>query len=83
MPRNYAVYLCGPRQCPTDPAFEHDNFYGCVPKDFSERTGRSKTHRQHRDEDGRYRWNGGCDPTESARRPLSESVRASDDSRTP
>lgn len=62
----YKTYICGPSDCPNDPAFEHDNYFGCIPKDFSEKTGRSKTHRQHQDADGRYRWNGGCDQHASA-----------------
>lgn len=49
----------GARACPNDPDFEHDNYFGCVPKDFKERTGRSKTYRQTEHE-GRYYWNGGC-----------------------
>lgn len=58
----YAVYLCGPTDCPRDPAFEHDGYFGCVPKDFSPTTGRSKTYRQFKSGvEGRYRWNGGCD----------------------
>lgn len=55
------VYICGPRDCPNDPDFEHDNYFGCVPKDFSPRTGRSKRYRQSKGADDRYRWNGGCD----------------------
>lgn len=59
--KRYTTYLCGPSDCPNDSAFEHDNYFGCVPKNFSATTGRSKTHRQHKDETGHYRWNGGCD----------------------
>lgn len=61
----YAVYLCGPTDCPNDPAFEHDGYYGCVPKNFSPTTGRSRTHKQTRGPDGLYRWNGGCDTAPS------------------
>lgn len=58
----YRTYVCGvPYNCPNDPAFEHDGYYGCIPKDFSSRTGKSKTHQQTKGIDGRYRWNGGCD----------------------
>lgn len=66
----YAVYICGPTDCPNDPAFEHDNYFGCIPKDFSQSTGRSKTHHQTKKVDPtsptgyRYRWNGGCDAQE-------------------
>lgn len=56
----YAVYICGPTDCPNDSQFEHDGYYGCVPKDFSPNTGRSRTFRQTKGSDGRYRWNGGC-----------------------
>lgn len=58
----YKTYLCGDTPCPNDPAFEHRFYFGCVPADFRERTGRSKTHHQTPGADGRYRWNGGCDP---------------------
>jgi len=51
--------ICGPTTCPHDPNFEHDNYFGCIPKDFRERTGKSKTYRQTRHGD-RYYWNGGC-----------------------
>lgn len=63
----YRTYICGPTDCPRDPAFEHDNYYGCVPKNFNQRTGRSKTHHQTKVVTGpgpmdyRYHWNGGCD----------------------
>lgn len=53
-----------PWTCPHDPKFEHDNYFGCVPKDFNQATGRSKTHRQIKTatpDGARYRWNGGCD----------------------
>ncbi len=63
----YRVYLCGVEtECPHDGEFEHRGWpFGCVPRDFSERTGRSRTHHQ-RSEDvpgygDRYRWDGGCD----------------------
>lgn len=65
MRRSYAVHICGDTDCPSDPAFEHRFYFGCVPKDFSERTGRSKSHRQSQGPDGRYRWNGGCDAAEN------------------
>ncbi|MBO0837503.1 MAG: hypothetical protein J2P28_18620 [Actinobacteria bacterium] len=58
MPRG--IYLCGPRPCPIDDDFEHDNYYGCVPKDFNPSTGRSKTHAQSLGPDDRYHWDGGC-----------------------
>lgn len=61
--RKGSTILCEPTTCPNDPAFDHDNYYGCVPKDFSTTTGRSKTHRQTKGPDGRYQWNGGCDAT--------------------
>lgn len=71
--------LCEPGDCPNDPAFEHDNYFGCIPKDFSQRTGRSKTHRQTKHPEPtkagyRYRWNGGCDAvaTEPAARHLED-----------
>lgn len=57
----YAIYLCGPTVCPADPNFEHDNYFGCIPKDFSSTTGRSKKYRQSEGSNGRYHWNGGCD----------------------
>lgn len=56
----YAVYLCGDTDCPHDDAFEHRFYFGCVPRDFSPQSGRSKTHRQRR-VDGLFRWDGGCD----------------------
>ena len=50
----------GDYRCPNDPEFVHRFYYGCVPADFSEVTGRSRTHRQTRH--GEYRlWDGGCD----------------------
>lgn len=61
------VHICGPTDCPQDPEFEHDGYYGCVPKNFSPTTGRSRTHRQQRVESDefeygyRYLWDGGCD----------------------
>lgn len=57
------IYICGPTDCPHDSEFEHDNYYGCVPKDFSGTTGKSKRHVQKKDATGHYRWNGGCDGT--------------------
>ncbi len=66
-PRRGMTYLCGPSDCPNDAGFEHDDYFGCVPRDFSPTTGRSKSHRQSRVVDKssplgyRYRWNGGCD----------------------
>ena len=52
--------------CPHDPDFVHRFYFGCVPADFSDRTGRSKTHRQTRSAEPieglhRYQWDGGCD----------------------
>lgn len=58
----YAVYLCGiPGNCPSDERFQHISMMGpvCVPTDFSERTGRSRTHKQRQVGD-RYWWDGGC-----------------------
>jgi hypothetical protein len=49
--------LCGPGTCPNDLRFQHDNYFGCVPADFNERTGRSNSYWQT---PGRG-WNGGCD----------------------
>jgi hypothetical protein len=62
----YKIYICGPGDCPNDPDFIHEMWpFGCVPKNFSMKTGRSRTHRQTlQDVPGygkRYRWNGGCD----------------------
>lgn len=58
----YAVYVCGPGDCPSDPEFIHENLMGpvCVPRDFSLTTGRSRKRRQHHFGD-RWWWNGGCD----------------------
>lgn len=58
--------VCEPGDCPIDPAFEHDNYFGCIPRDFNQRSGRSKTRSQRAvdaDVPGgkRYLWNGGCD----------------------
>lgn len=68
----YPVLVCllADRDCPHDEAFEHRHYYGCVPRDFSERTGRSKTHSQTRVAGQyllgyRYLWDGGCDARES------------------
>jgi hypothetical protein len=48
--------------CPNDSAFEHTKYYGCMPKDFNYKTGRSKTYEQERGRRDRVcRWNGGCD----------------------
>lgn len=69
----YRTYICGPTTCPNDSDFEHDGWFGCVPVDFSSRTGRSKKHRQRRVEvptgiGYRLLWDGGCDAlTEQAR----------------
>jgi hypothetical protein len=66
MAKGYAIRICGPTDCPNDPEFIHEGYpYGCVPRDFKERTGRSKTHKQSRGPDGLYRWNGGCDVARS------------------
>lgn len=75
----YRTYLCGPSDCPTDPGFEHDNYFGCVPKDFKERTGRSATFRQKKGADGRYRWNGGCDPSNPSDPVLKAQLKAQAD----
>lgn len=58
----YGIYVCedGP-ECPNDKEFEHRFYFGCVPKDFVEKTGRSKSYKQVRGTDNRYHWNGGCD----------------------
>lgn len=61
-----STFICGTGPCPNDDRFEHDNYFGCIPKDFKERTGRSKTFRQERGPDGRYYWNGGCKAIELA-----------------
>jgi hypothetical protein len=61
--RKYKVYLCGDVPCPTDDDYEHRFYFGCVPKTFSDRTGRAKGHKQSRcDVEGchRYHWDGGC-----------------------
>jgi len=61
----------GEANCPHDEHFIHDWFFGCVPADFAERTGKSKTYVQTRVEGDRfphgyrYLWNGGCDAHES------------------
>lgn len=77
----YAARICGTGRCPNDDAFEHDNYFGCVPKDFSERTGRSKTHRQTKGPDGRFRWNGGCDAAPLPRAREHDHEPASDDTK--
>ena len=57
----------GQTPCPNDPDFVHEGYmYGCVPKDFSMRTGRSKTHHQTETVVKGlpwriWMWNGGCD----------------------
>jgi hypothetical protein len=70
------VYIDGNEgECPHDPDFEHEFYYGCVPKDFSTRTGRSRKHKQVLIETypggtsgrnagkatERWHWDGGCD----------------------
>jgi len=60
-PRIEAVYLCGPGPCPNDKDAEHDNYFGCIPRDFSATTGKSKSHTSRRGADGHWRWGGGCD----------------------
>jgi hypothetical protein len=62
---SYRIYICGPYDCPNDPAFEHDNYFGCMPKDFNQRLGTSKRFRQSKVGE-KYRWNGGCDPARLA-----------------
>ena len=47
-------------RCPHDDGFVHRFYFGCVPLDFSDHTGRSKRYRQ-RELAGRWFWNGGCD----------------------
>ena len=73
------VCILEPHACPNDPAFEHHHYYGCIPRDFSPTTGRSKTnHQVSRRVDGsplgfKYQWNGGCDAAgASDERPLCE-----------
>ena len=56
------IHICGPTDCPNDETFEHDNYFGCIPKDFVPRTGRSKTKTVKQSKvDGLWKWNGGCD----------------------
>ena len=68
------VCILGPHDCPNDPDFEHDHYYGCVPKDFRPGSGTSKKYRQHRVESDRfefgyrYQWNGGCDASSEPQR---------------
>lgn len=57
---HYRIFICGPTDCPNDDGFEHDNYFGCVPKDFSPGSGRSRNFRQT-ETSGRWFWNGGCD----------------------
>lgn len=63
----YRVYIDGDGpDCPHDDRFEHRFYFGCVPKNFSERTGRAKGHRQTETTiDGLpwnvWLWDGGCD----------------------
>jgi len=49
--------------CPHDSRFVHRFYFGCVPADFSDRTGRSRTFTQRAPVPPavRWRWNGGCD----------------------
>lgn len=78
MSRTYSVHLCGDSACPSDDTFVHRPFFGCVPANFSERTGRAKGHTQTETAiDGLpwkvWLWNGGCDATgETALRKLAE-----------
>lgn len=58
--RQGRTLLCGPSTCPYDPNFEHDNYFGCVPKNFNPRTGRAKGFPQTKRADGKHRWPGGC-----------------------
>lgn len=70
----YKVYVCGPRACPNDPGFEHDGYYGCIPKDFNPVTGGSREFHQERVEGPDIRppygykffWDGGCDAVKLA-----------------
>ena len=58
-----AIYVCGDNKCPKDSSFTHRFYFGCVPNDFSERTGRSKTNHQTLcTEHQKYEWDGGCSP---------------------
>jgi hypothetical protein len=66
--------------CPHDPRFEHRVYFGCVPADFSDGTGRSKRRRQTETEVGLpwkvWLWDGGCDASgDTARRKLVEHQR--------
>ena len=75
----YRAIICGPTDCPVDPRFEHDNYFGCVPKTFNPTTGRAKGHYQTKSilpyrsdrtggtvpgTTGRYVWDGGCSKAE-------------------
>jgi hypothetical protein len=67
-PKPVAVWTDEAHPCPHDPDFVHEMWpYGCVPRDFSLTTGRSRKHRQRRVEHERfplgwrYQWDGGCD----------------------
>jgi hypothetical protein len=63
MSRNTKIYLCGDSPCPTDDEFVHRVYYGCVPKTFSERTGRAKGHHNQKcavEGCYKYHWDGGC-----------------------
>ena len=61
------VHICGPGPCPNDEDFHHESYYGCVPKNFSLNTGRSRTHKQRKFVHPsfpfgyKYLWDGGCD----------------------
>lgn len=56
----YKTYVCGPYDCPNDPLFEHESYFGCVPKDFKQATGKSRTNSQ-RLHVNKWMWDGGCD----------------------
>lgn len=62
------VFLDGPlndTDCPADTKYEHRTGYPhlglCVPKNLSDRTGRSPGHKRHLNPETGYReWDGGC-----------------------
>lgn len=68
------LVINGDSPCPHDDRFEHRFYFGCVPKTFSDRTGRAKGFRQTETPNAypkvnhgvtcastRWLWNGGCD----------------------
>lgn len=90
MARGYTVYIDGTSDCPHDPGFEHRMIFGyvCVPKDFSERTGRSRTHKQTETViEGLpwkvWLWAGGCDAAGVTARKKVEEWERRDKSKPP